>query len=77
MHDARMFCDIPVGQMYIGEECFELLIDPPPDDAHLRSISKTLALARNLMLLVCLVDEIMARFTQRNQVIGAISSCLA
>ena len=77
MHDARVFCEIPIGQMYIGEERFDLLIDPPPDDAHLRSISKTLALARNLMLLLCLVDEIMARLTQRHQVIGAISSGLA
>ena len=53
MRDAGMFRDVSIGQMYIVEQRFGLLIDAPPDDAHLSCITKRSTFARNLVFLVC------------------------
>ncbi len=61
--DASVLCDVTIGQMDMREECFRLLIDAPPDDAHLCRIPKAPGLPFNRVLLVRSVNEIMARLT--------------
>lgn len=77
MRDARMLRDVPIGQMHIRKERFRLLVDGPPDGAHLSCIPKAPGLPFNLVLLVRSMNEIMARLTEGDQVIGAATTRLS
>ena len=72
-----MFRDVSIGQMDMLEQRFGLLIDAPPDDAHLSCITKRATLALNLVFLVCSMDEIVTRLTQGDEVIRAIPTRLS
>jgi len=76
MRDPYLLRDVPIRQMRIWEESFGLFIDAPSDNAYLCSITKPPGLTLNLVLLMSAVNVIMAHLAQRNQVIGAIPSCL-
>ena len=65
--NACMLGDVPIGQMHLWKEGFGLFIDTPPDDPHLRRITKTPALALYLVLLVRSMKEIVARPTHSAQ----------
>lgn len=71
-----MLREIPIRQMHLWEELFGLLVDAPAHGAHLRRISKASRLAFDLLLLVCAVDEIMARLTQRDEIVRTVTPCL-
>jgi hypothetical protein len=64
--------EIPIRQMHMWEEIFGLLVDAPPNDAHLCCISKASRLAFDLLLLMCSVNEIMARLTQRDEIVWTV-----
>ena len=72
-----MFRDVAIGQMDIREERFRLFIDAPPDETHLSCITKTAALALYLVFLVCSMNESMARLTERDEIIRAITTHLS
>lgn len=63
--------------MDIGKQCVRLLVDAPANDAHLCRIPKASGLPFNRVLLMRSVNELMARLTDRHQVIGAIPARLA
>ena len=77
MCDACMLRDVPIGQMHIRKERFRLLVDGPPDDAHLSCIPKASALVLDLVLLVRSMNEIMAHLTEGDEIIGAVTTRLA
>ncbi len=77
MRDAGMLRDVSIGQMYILEQRFGLLIDAPPDDTHLSCITKSSTFARNLVFLVCSMNEIVTRLTQGDEVIRVIPTRLS
>ena len=77
MRDTGMLRDVPIGQMHIRKERFRLLVDVPPDDAHLSCITKAAALALYLVLLVRSMHEIMARLTECDEIIGAVTTRLS
>jgi hypothetical protein len=77
MRDTATLRDVSIGRMYILEQCFGLLIDAPPDDAHLSGIAKRSTLARNLVFLVCSMNEIVTRLTQGDEVIRAMPTRLS
>jgi hypothetical protein len=56
---------------------FALLIDAPADHAHLGCTLQTDTLARDLLFLVCAVNELMAGLTKRDQVVGTIATGLS
>jgi len=76
MFNASVLGQVAIRQMHIQKTCFDLLVDAPSDHAHLRGISKTSRLAFDLVLLVGSVNEVMTRFTERNQVVRAVTACL-
>jgi len=61
MRDAGMLREVAKRQMHIRKERFGLLVDVPPDDAHLSWITKASALALYRVLLVRSMHEMMAR----------------
>src|SRR5258708_9562244 len=71
-----MFRDISVRQVDIWKHCACLLIDVPPDNTQLRCIPKASGLALKRMFLMCSVDEIMAGFTQRDEILRTIPAGL-
>jgi len=75
--DARVFRQIAVGEMDMRKLCLGLLVDAPADHAHLGRVSEASTPSRNLVLLVSTMNEIMARLTQGNEVIGTIPASLA
>lgn len=76
MRNARVFRDVSVRQVDIWKHCACLLVDVPPDDTHLGCISKASGLALKLVFLMRSVDEIMAGFTERDKILGAIPASL-
>ena len=70
-----MLRQIAIGQMHLWELAFRLLIDAPPDDPHLRRVSESSTLSRNLVLLVSTMNSIVTRLAEGDQVLGAISAC--
>ena len=67
--------EIAIRQIHLWEELFGLLVDAPAHDAHLRCLSKASRLAFDLLLLVCSVDEIMARLTHRDEIVWTVTPC--
>ena len=77
MADARMLRDVAIGEMDVRECCLDLFVDEPPNRCHLRGISKAVALACDLALLVAAMDEIVASFTKCDEIVRAISARFA
>ena len=72
-----MLSDVAKGQMDIREGCFDLLVAAPPNNAHVRSIPKPVALSLDALFLMGTMDEIMTGLTKRDEIIWAIPTCLA
>ncbi len=72
-----MLGDVAIRQMDIREEGLGLLVDMPPDGTHLRGIPKACAFALYFVFLLCSMDQIMARLTERDEIVGAITPRLA
>ena len=77
MRDAGVLRDVPIRQMFLLEQRFGLLIDAPPDDAHLRCITEGSTFALNRVFLVCSMNEVVTRLTQSDEVIRAIPTPLS
>ncbi len=77
MGDACMLGDVPIGQMHIRKERARTLVDVPAHDAHLSGITNASALALDLVLLVCSMNEIMAPLTEGDEIIGAVTTRLS
>ena len=73
--NTRLLREIPIRQLHRWEKLFGAAIDAPAHDAHLRCISKASRLAFDLLLLVRSVDEIMARLTQRDEIVWTVTTC--
>ena len=71
-----MLRNIAVGQMDIRKQCFCLVVDAPPDNAHLSRVSKASTFSRNLVLLMGAVNEVVTGFAERDQIIGSIPTSL-
>jgi hypothetical protein len=71
-----MFRDVSVRQVDIWKHCAYLLRDGPPDDTHLGCIPKASGLALKLLFLMCSMDEIMAGFTKRDEILWTIPAGL-
>lgn len=76
VQNARVLGEVAIGQMHLGEEGFRLLVDAPADDPHLCRVFQASTLARNRVLLVGTVDEIVTRFAECNQIIRAVPADL-
>ena len=63
--------------MHLQEHRFCLVIDTPPDDAHLSRISHSLTLSWDLVFLVRAMNKIVTALAERDQVIWAIPTCFA
>ena len=72
MRNARLFRDVSVRQVDRWKRCACLLIDVPPDDTHVGCIPKASGLALKLVFLMCSVDEIMAGFAKRDEILGTL-----
>src|SRR6266567_4706343 len=77
MSDTGAFREIAIRQMDIRDHCLCLFVNAPADNAHLSCIAETLRAPLDLMLLMCSMERLMACLTQRHQVIGTITTCLA
>ena len=77
MRDTGMLRDVAKRQMHIRKERFGLLVDVPPDDAHLSWITKASALALYRVLLVRSMHEIMARRAECDEIIRATTTRLS
>src|SRR5690348_1484112 len=63
--------------MDIRKQRFCLVVDVPPDDAHLRCVSQSSTLSRNLVLLMSAMNEIVTGLAERDQIIRAIPAGLS
>ena len=72
-----MLRDVPIRQMHMWEACFGLFIDAPSDHAHVCRITKTPGRTLDLVLLVRSMNILMARLTERDEIVRAVTTRLA
>src|SRR6266567_1324681 len=77
MRDTCMLRAIPIRHLHVWEHRFGLFIDVPPDHAHMGSITKTPGLTLYLVLLLRSMNMIVALLTKRDQIVRAVTTCLA
>ena len=77
MRDTGILRDVAIGQMHIRKKRFGLLVDVPPDDAHLSWITKASPLALYRVLLARTMHEIMARRAECAEIIRATTARLS
>lgn len=74
MGDTRLLREVSIGQMHIREACFHLFIDTPSHNAHVGRITQAGTPARDQVLLLPAMNEVMARLTQDDEIVGTIST---
>ena len=74
MNDACMFREIPIRHLYMWEQLLGLLVDKPANHPHLTRISNPSGWALNLVLLVRSMNELVARLTQRDQILRSVTT---
>ena len=77
MHDAGVLGEIPIREMHVRILRFGFVIDAPAHDAHLGGVSQASTFPLNVALLMRPMNEIVARFAERDQVIRTISPSFA
>ena len=77
MGDTCLLGAIPIRQLHIWKHRFGLFIDAPPDHAHMGRITKTPGPTLYLVLLVRSMNVIVARLTEGDQIVRAVTTGLA
>jgi hypothetical protein len=76
IHDSATLREVTIRQVQVREEGFRLRVDTPADDAHLSGIPKSAGLLFDLVFLAGSMDEIVTRFTQRDEIVRTIPARL-
>ena len=75
--DARVLCEIAVGQLDMRKQCLCLVVDAPAHVAHLSRVSQASASSWNCVFLMGAVDEVVTGLAERDQIVRSIPAGLS